>query len=327
VPRPEVSHAGTIEVICIDSGHTHAVPLAFVRTLDIPGIEADHLRETPPLATKYMLADVVAPNGRKSAYWSEPAMMFLKGKVENRDWKAEPMAMYEEYQVVRLFDVNNQLLVTLMIEQGLGVAAQTYHEAVSMCETMDKQPAFMKPAFNSFSAKGSVTNVDNTLPPSFAIPATYREHQPAFSMAANRSPKLSTASPVLSRKFVTNDIPSKGRHDVVVTPAFMKPAVNAVPDVISTSSGLFQILTVKVLTPKMQPDAEAAPKGRNFLKNKRRKANRKLKKLRSVVPSTSPDQIEKNEGKNKPLKRKYQPEDDDEVQESPNKKIKMDVWI
>jgi hypothetical protein len=221
VPHPKLSNAGTIEVICIDSGDTHAVPLAFVRTLDIPGIEAEHVREWPPLATKFILADMVAPRGPGShSHWSEPAMMFLKVHVENRDWKAEPMGMYGEHQGVRLFNSHNQLLVTLMIQQGLGVAAQTYHEAVSMCETMDKQPAFMKPAFNAFSAGGSVTNVDNTLPPSFAIPATYREHQPAFSMAANRPPKLSTAAPVLSRKFVTNDIPSKRRPRQFFSPSY-----------------------------------------------------------------------------------------------------------
>jgi tudor domain-containing protein 1/4/6/7 len=158
VPQPELSHEGTIDVICIDSGVIHAVPLALVRNLDFPGIEAKHVREWPPLATKYMLADVVAPKGRKSAsHWSEPAMQFLKVHVENRDWKAEPMGMYGEYQVVRLLDGKNQLLATIMIQQGLGVAAQTYHEAVSMCETMDKQPAFMKPALNAFP---DVTSTD-----------------------------------------------------------------------------------------------------------------------------------------------------------------------
>lgn len=214
VPEPKLSHAGTIDVICIDSGDTHTVPLAFVRTLDIPGTEAEHIREWPPLATKFILADMVAPRGPGSrSHWSEPAMMFLKVHVENRTWKAAPMGMYGEHQGVRLFDSHNQLLATIMIQQGLGVAAQTYHEALSMCEIMDKQPAFMKPAFNAFSAgSSSITTINNTLPPSFAIPATYRENHPAFSMA--RSPKPSPTPP---RTFVTNDIPSKGRHDVIVT--------------------------------------------------------------------------------------------------------------
>ena len=58
-----LSHAGTIEVICIDSGDTCAVALTFVQTLDIPGTEAEHVREWPPLATKFILTDMVTPRG------------------------------------------------------------------------------------------------------------------------------------------------------------------------------------------------------------------------------------------------------------------------
>ena len=178
VLQPKLSNDETIEVICIDYGDTHTVPLAFVRTLDIPGTEAEYVREWPPLATKFILADIVAPQGPGSrSHWSEPAMMFLKVHVENRNWKAEPLGMYGDYQGLRLFDSNNKLLATLMIQQELGVAALTYHEVVRMYETLDKQPAFIQPAFNALSAGGGASNVDNTQPLSFAIPATYREHQ------------------------------------------------------------------------------------------------------------------------------------------------------
>lgn len=215
VPELKLSHAGTIDVFCIDSGDTHTVPLGFVRTLDIPAKEAEHIRDWPPLATKFILADVVAPRGPGSrSHWSEPAVMFLKMHVENHTWKASPMGMYGEHQGVRLFDSNNQLLATTMIQQGLGVAAQTYHEALSMCEMMNKQPAYIQPAFNTFSGRLNVPTLNNTLPPAFAIPATYRDHHPAYPMAAARSPNQ---SPVPPRAYVTNDIPSKGRHDVIVT--------------------------------------------------------------------------------------------------------------
>ncbi len=141
VLQPKLSNDETIEVICIDYGDTHTVPLAFVRTLDIPGTEAEHVREWPPLATKFILADIVAPQGPGSrSHWSEPAMMFLKVHVENRNWKAEPVGQYGEHQGLRLFNSNNKLLATLMIQQELGVAALTYHEAVRMYETLDKQP-------------------------------------------------------------------------------------------------------------------------------------------------------------------------------------------
>uniref|UniRef100_A0A0P6EK20 Tudor domain-containing protein n=1 Tax=Daphnia magna TaxID=35525 RepID=A0A0P6EK20_9CRUS len=215
VPELKLSHAGTIEVFCIDSGDTHSVPLAFVRTLDIPGHEAEHIREWPPLASKFILADMVAPRGPGSrSQWSEPAMMFLKIHVENRTWKAAPMGMYGEHQGVRLFDSNNQLLATLMIQQGLGVAAQTYHEALNMCDVLERQPAYMKAAANIGQIGGNSSVANNTLPPAFAIPSTYRDKHPAFTVTASYS---SNHSPIPPRAFVTNDIPHTGRHDVIVT--------------------------------------------------------------------------------------------------------------
>ncbi|KAI9557952.1 hypothetical protein GHT06_014704 [Daphnia sinensis] len=215
VPELKLSHAGTIEVFCIDSGDTHSVPLAFVRTLDIPGHEAEHIREWPPLASKFILADMVAPRGPGSrSQWSEPAMMFLKIHVENRTWKAAPMGMYGEHQGVRLFDSNNQLLATLMIQQGLGVAAQTYHEALNVCNVLERQPAYMKAATNIVQTGGNSSVANNTLPPAFAIPSTYRDQHPAFTVTASYSSKL---SPIPPRAFVTNDIPHTGRHDVTVT--------------------------------------------------------------------------------------------------------------
>ncbi len=186
VLQPKLSDDETIEVICIDYGDTHTVPLAFVRSLDIPGTEAEYVREWPPLATKFILADIVAPKGPGSrSHWSEPAMMFLKVYVENRNWKAEPLGMYGEHQRLRLFNSNNKLLATLMIQQELGVATLTYHEVISMYETLDKQPDFIKPAFNALSAGGGASNVDYTLPLSFAIPATFREHQQEKTTRSN----------------------------------------------------------------------------------------------------------------------------------------------
>ena len=75
VPLPKLSQTGTLDVICIDSGDTFAVPLAYVRTLDIPASAAEHIREWPPLATKFILADMVAPRGPGTqTHWSEPAI-------------------------------------------------------------------------------------------------------------------------------------------------------------------------------------------------------------------------------------------------------------
>ena len=74
---------------------------------------------------------------------------------------------------------------------------------------------------------------------------------------------------------------------------------------------------------------ESARKRRNARNNRRKKANRKLAKLRSVVTPTLPDQMIKNEGASAGIrrnKRKHEAYEDDEIQESPNKKIKMDLW-
>ena len=124
VTQNKLSHAGTTEVFCIDSGETHAVPLAFLRKLDIPGTEVEHVRETPPLATKYILADMVAPRGPgSSSHWSEPAMMFLKVHVQDRTWKALSMGRHGGIQNLRLFYSEDVLLASMMIKQNLGVAS------------------------------------------------------------------------------------------------------------------------------------------------------------------------------------------------------------
>lgn len=208
IPELKLSHSGTIEVFCIDSGDTHSVPLALVRTLDIPGYEAENIRQCPPLASKFILADVVAPcgPGAHSRQWSELAIMYLKIHVENHTWKAVPMGMYGTHQGVRLFNSNNQLLATIMIQQSLGIAAQTYHEALSMCEVMNKQPAYMKPAFYTspamklFPAGCNMAALTTPVRPAFAIPMSQKEQLHTYQ-----------------RAYVINNLPSKGRHDVIVS--------------------------------------------------------------------------------------------------------------
>ena len=208
IPELKLSQTGMLEVYCVDSGKTHTIPLIFLRTVDIPGYEAENIRDCPPLASKFILADVVAPFGlgTHTRQWSDLAMMFLKIRVENEIWKAVPMTMFGAHQGVRLFDSNNQLLASAMVQQGLGVAAQSYHEALAMCEAMDKQPSFMKPAFysypamNLFPAGCNMTALSGPLRPNFAIPSAQQI--------------LPTVSP---RAYVINNLPLKGRYDVVVT--------------------------------------------------------------------------------------------------------------
>ena len=89
----KMDHQGMLEVICIDSGTQSSVPLGFLRSLQIPGREATTLREWPPLASKFILADVVAPRGE----WSESALIFLKSRLENHTWKAATLGCYNGY--------------------------------------------------------------------------------------------------------------------------------------------------------------------------------------------------------------------------------------
>jgi hypothetical protein len=129
VPQPELSHEGTIEVICIDFGVTHAVPLTCVRTVDFPGIQAQCVREWPPLITKFFLADIVAPKGKKSgSRWSEKAMTLLKSNILNQTLQAEFIGWCDDIEGLRLFDVNNQSLAMIMIQEKLGVAAPNDRE-------------------------------------------------------------------------------------------------------------------------------------------------------------------------------------------------------
>lgn len=130
IPDVKLSENGTLDVFCIDTGKLHTIPPNFVRILNFPGNEEENLRTWAPLATKFLLADIIAPHElfSSSHQWSESAMMFLKMHVEKHIWKAILIENYKESQSVRLFGSNNQLLATIMIERKMGVAVKTYIE-------------------------------------------------------------------------------------------------------------------------------------------------------------------------------------------------------
>ena len=138
VSEPRLSPLGTLQVFCIDTGETHSIPLSFLRTVDFAGIEADHIRQWPPLASKFILADVVGPRGPGSgSQWSISAMFFLKTHLENRTWKAVPLGNFAGHQGVRLFDSSNQLFVATMVQAEMCVPSQTYQEALSMSKVLN----------------------------------------------------------------------------------------------------------------------------------------------------------------------------------------------
>lgn len=227
ITQLKINPAGLLEVNLVDSGATHQVPLAFIRTVsDIPGREAEQVQVCKALASRFILADIVAPRGPGTrSQWSELAICFLKIKVENHTWRAKYMGAYGECMGVRLFDQNNELLATTMIQQGLGVASQTYQEAIytsrhSMYDNdlMDQQSRYPRPAYNPYSPVYNVPSMNNSLPPAFAIPAADRGHHHS-SMYPSAVPSLYPAQPLprIPKAYLSNEIPQHGRHEVVVT--------------------------------------------------------------------------------------------------------------
>ena len=216
----KLSPIGTLEVYLMDTGATQQVPLAFIRMLDIPGREAELIREWSPIATRFILADIVA--GGPNNQWSDLAISVLKCIMENCTWKAVILGYHNDCKGVRLYDHNSQLLVTMLIQKGLGFAAQTYHEALYSTqqmihqETIDQTPAFLQPAFDSLPSFFSTSRLNN-FPPSFAIPAADRGNR-SFAYPVNPASVVqSTALNRPLRAYVSNIIPAIGRHEVIVT--------------------------------------------------------------------------------------------------------------
>ncbi|EFX83579.1 hypothetical protein DAPPUDRAFT_315375 [Daphnia pulex] len=131
----EFNRTDMLEVFCVDSGKTHALPLNLIRTLDIPGCEpmdgyeARFICDCPLLARQFVLVDVIAPFNYTTftRQWSELAIQYLKVNVEDKIWEAIPVAMYGEHQGVRLIDSSNQLLANLLKKEKYGGPAVFEH--------------------------------------------------------------------------------------------------------------------------------------------------------------------------------------------------------
>lgn len=112
--------------------------LNFFRVYSIIGSQYLH-SHLPPVR-------IHRPDGG-SSQWSKEAMVFLKIHVENVIWKAIPLELFGEHQGVRLFDSNNQLLASALVQQSLGDAAKSYQEDLLVRESIATQSSFMQPAF------------------------------------------------------------------------------------------------------------------------------------------------------------------------------------
>ena len=137
ISEPKLSPLGTLQVFCVDNGETLSVPLSSLRTVDIAGVEAENIRQWTPLASKFILADIVGSQGTGSAnQWSIPAMFYLKTHLENRTWKAVVLGTLAGHQSVRLFNSANELFVATMVQAKLGVPSQTFQEALDMSKIL-----------------------------------------------------------------------------------------------------------------------------------------------------------------------------------------------
>ncbi|XP_032782253.2 tudor domain-containing protein 1 isoform X2 [Daphnia magna] len=256
VPKLKLSLSGTLEVFCIDFGDTHSVPLAFVRTVDFPGSEAEHIRNWPPLASKFNLADILAPYGNKSnAQLSLPAMFFVKTHMVNRTWKAVTVGAYDGHQCLRLFDFTNQLFVTTMIECGMAIASKTYNKALKMCKIINEHPANFNPFLGIFPESCDMPNPAKTSLPAFtrnSFEISMQEASPsvvpfknelieAANAGQNESKSPLTYAPQL-KKFVAQQIIST----VAIAP-FVKSLtefwVQLEPDLVSTVAERISKLT------------------------------------------------------------------------------------
>lgn len=136
VSEPTLSSIGTLDAFCVDSGESHSIPLSFVRTVDMTEVEAHPSWQSPPLARKFIIADVVG--SLSGSQWSIPAMFFLKNHLEKHTWKAVDLSNDSESPVVRILDSSNQLFVSSLIQRELALPSQTYQEALSMSQLLNE---------------------------------------------------------------------------------------------------------------------------------------------------------------------------------------------
>lgn len=181
VTQLNLQQPGVVDVCCIDIGANHSVPLHFIRIVDFPGSHADKVRNCMPLATKFILAGIIAPQaiGRQTL-WNEAAIAYLKMCMENRQWNAIQQGVYDGCQCVRLFDINNQCLATTIIKRGLAVADDVFPETPSHIATLNNF-ASLRMSMQAFPIANELNNFSNALHPSFAPPRDYRAQFSSFT--------------------------------------------------------------------------------------------------------------------------------------------------
>lgn len=100
---------GQLEVDCIDYGLRTAVPIADIRILPP---DATYLRNINPLASKFVLADVLVEKCVKA---KEPTIQYLKSTFENRIVTAVTMGVHNGWEGIRVYTESNLLLARVYI--------------------------------------------------------------------------------------------------------------------------------------------------------------------------------------------------------------------
>lgn len=115
VSQPKQDLDGSLEVFCIDSGSKHVIyDKNDLRTVEKTGSAADDIHQWPPLASRFVLADLVQPLRDTGSHWSVREMAIFGAKMISKTWTAVPIDFVNECQSVRLFDAKNQPLVNLL---------------------------------------------------------------------------------------------------------------------------------------------------------------------------------------------------------------------
>lgn len=221
-----------VQVICIDSGTPQVVHINDMRAANFPGAEAQNVREDPPLAVKYMLADLVTPVGGWSDediqffkvhlitfhalyifQWSQILCSYFQEKLESHTWKAQFLGILQGVQRVRLYSEENEPFPAC-VEKNLGVGSSFHNVRATIQAQKSKLPA-----------KNLISS--NTCIACSNFMATYQRtkiHAVFLCKLGTSAQKVtmknrSQPSTQLPARAYTAPHPPDGRHEVVVTGA------------------------------------------------------------------------------------------------------------
>ncbi|XP_057380222.1 uncharacterized protein LOC130702570 isoform X2 [Daphnia carinata] len=167
-----VDRNGELEVCCIDYGYTVMVPMACIKV--VPA-SSTYIGSCHPLATKFLLADVVIQKGPRG---KEPVLQYLKRNVENKNVKAVALGIHNDFEGVRVY-LNDQLLAKLLVEKHLGTSATTYFDALK--EPVPTQRYFSVASLSppSMVKNGGVSSFGHaTKPISNTLPTVSSQNKP-----------------------------------------------------------------------------------------------------------------------------------------------------